>query len=187
VHTPAGATPRATPRATPARATPSARGDDSPAVGGEFWGASTATPLHGIDDDMDAYFEDLGGSTSGGGPEFGMRPMDKREELLRKLTDSRAKRTPGRGGATPARSGRTPMMSPAAAALAQGRNPGGVTPSFDAALRGSYSGRTPRGTPASTPKVGSRAGGAATPRVGGSGSATPARGAGALTDDLLKI
>jgi len=41
--------------------------------------------------------------------------------------------------------------------------------------------------PASTPKVGSRAGGAATPRVGGSGSATPARGAGALTDDLLKI
>ena len=187
VHTPAGATPRATPRATPARATPSARGDDSPAVGGEFWGASTATPLHGIDDDMDAYFEDLGGSTSGGGPEFGMRPMDKREELLRKLTDSRAKRTPGRGGATPARSGRTPMMSPAAAALAQGRNPGGVTPSFDAALRGSYSGRTPRGTPASTPKVGARAGGAATPRVGGSGSATPARGAGALTDDLLKI
>ena len=57
VHTPAGATPKATPkatpRATPARATPGARVDDSPAVGGEFWGASTATPLRDMDDDME--------------------------------------------------------------------------------------------------------------------------------------
>ena len=176
VHTPAGATPKATPKATPrampARATPGARVDDSPAVGGEFWGASTATPLRDMDDDMDAYFEDLGGGT-GGGPAFGMRPADKREELLRKLTDSRAKRTPSRAGATPSRPGGVV------------RTPGGVTPSFDAALRGSYSGRTPRATPRMTPKVGGA--GSATPKVGGAGSATPARGAGALTDDLLNI
>ena len=178
VHTPAGATPRATPRATPsatpARATPGARVDDSPAVGGEFWGASTATPLRDMDDDMDAYFEDLGGGT-GGGPTFGMRPADKREELLRKLTDSRAKRTPSRAGATPSRPGG--VM----------RTPGGVTPSFDAALRGSYSGRTPGATPRMTPGLGGIRAGAATPKVGGAGSATPARGAGALTDDLLNI
>ena len=50
----------------PARATPGARVDDSPAVGGEFWGASTATPLRDMDDDMDAYFEDLGAGPAAG-------------------------------------------------------------------------------------------------------------------------